>query len=127
MSQRTTRKRYGPLLRSAGRTSPAAEHHSRQHDPKKGEDGNETREQGRHHLRSRSYAAALSVLVVAEWLDLNWASRAPLPLPNNFVHAEWITCTTIPNFRGFVDFLRTQLDRVGPAHADLAATSFLAL
>ena len=40
---------------------------------------------------TRSYAAALSVLVVAEWLYLNWASRAPQPLPNNFVHAEWIT------------------------------------
>jgi hypothetical protein len=74
-----------------------------------------------------SYAAALSVLVVAEWLYLDWASRAPLPLPNNFVHAEWITLHDNPNFRGFVDFLRTELDRLGPAHADCAATSFLAL
>src|SRR5437660_5113334 len=40
---------------------------------------------------SSSYAAALSVLVVAEWLYLDWASRAPQPLPHNFVHAEWIT------------------------------------
>ena len=37
---------------------------------------------------TRSYAAALSVLVVAEWLYLDWASRAPQPLPNNFVHAR---------------------------------------
>jgi hypothetical protein len=35
------------------------------------------------------YAAALSVLVVAEWLYIDWASRAPLPLLDNFVHAEW--------------------------------------
>ena len=28
---------------------------------------------------TRSYAAALSVLVVAEWLYLDWASRAPQP------------------------------------------------
>jgi thiaminase len=62
---------------------------------------------------TRSYAAALSVLVVAEWLYLDWASRAPQPLPNNFVHAEWITLHDNPNFRGFVDFLRTELDRVG--------------
>jgi thiaminase/transcriptional activator TenA len=68
---------------------------------------------------TRSYAAALSVLVVAEWLYLDWASRAPQPLPNNFVHAEWITLHDSSNFRGFVDFLRTELDRVGPAHADL--------
>src|SRR5437899_361595 len=61
---------------------------------------------------------ALSVLVVAEWLYLDWASRAPQPLPNNFVHAEWITLHDNPNCRGFVDFLRAELDRVGPAHAD---------
>jgi thiaminase/transcriptional activator TenA len=28
------------------------------------------------------------------------------------------------NFRGFVDFLRTELDRVGPAHADLCRDFF---
>src|SRR5467141_2485809 len=73
---------------------------------------------------TRSYAAALSVLVVAEWLYLDWASRAPLPLPNNFVHAEWITLHDNPNFRGFVDFLRTELDRVGPAQTDLCRDFF---
>src|SRR4029077_4543548 len=76
---------------------------------------------------TRSYAAALSVLVVAERLYLDWASRAPQPLPNNFVHAEWIMLHDNPNFRGFVDFLRTELDRVGPAHADLCRDFFLAL
>ena len=73
---------------------------------------------------ARSYAAALSVLVVAEWLYLGWASRAPRPLPNNFVHAEWITLHDNPSFRGFVDFRRTELDRVGPAHADLSRDFF---
>ena len=73
---------------------------------------------------TRSYAAALSVLVVVEWLYLDWASRAPLPLPNNFVHAEWITLHDNSNFRGFVDFLRTELDRVGPVHADLCRDFF---
>ena len=73
---------------------------------------------------TRSYAAALSVLVVAEWLYLDWASRAPQPLPNNFVHAEWITLHDNSNFRGFVDFLRTELDRVGPAHAALCRDFF---
>jgi len=73
---------------------------------------------------TRTYAAALSVLVVAEWLYLDWASRAPHPLPNNFVHAEWITLHDNPNFRGFVDFLRTELDRVGPEHEDLCRDLF---
>jgi len=35
------------------------------------------------------------------------------------VHAEWITLHDNPDFRGFVDFLRAELDRVGPAQEDL--------
>src|SRR5438309_5730872 len=72
----------------------------------------------REAAQTRGYAAALSVLVVAEWLYLDWASRAPKPLPDKFVHAEWITLHDNPDFRGFVDFLRAELDRVGPAQAD---------
>jgi thiaminase (transcriptional activator TenA) len=72
----------------------------------------------REAAETRSYAAAPSTLVVTEWLYLDWASRAPQPLPNNFVHAEWITLHDNPNLRGFVDFLRAELDRVGPAQAD---------
>jgi thiaminase (transcriptional activator TenA) len=64
------------------------------------------------------------VLVVAEWLYLDWASHAPKPLPDNFVHAEWITLHDNPHFRGFVDFLRAELDRVGPAQADLCRVFF---
>jgi thiaminase/transcriptional activator TenA len=60
----------------------------------------------REAAETRSYAAALSVLVVTEWLYLDWASRTPQPLPVNFVHAEWITLHDNPGFRGFVDFLR---------------------
>jgi thiaminase/transcriptional activator TenA len=70
------------------------------------------------------YAAALSVLVVAEWLYLNWASRAPKTLPDNFVYAGWITLHDNPDFRVFVDFLRAELDRVGPLQADLCSELF---
>jgi thiaminase (transcriptional activator TenA) len=73
----------------------------------------------REAAETRSYAAALSVLVVAEWLYLDWASRAPKPLPGNFVHAEWITLHNNAEFHGFVDFLRAELDRVGPAQEEL--------
>jgi thiaminase/transcriptional activator TenA len=73
---------------------------------------------------TRSYAAVLSVLVVAEWLYLDWASRTPQRPPDNFVHAEWITLHDNPGFRGFVDFLRAELDRVGPAQADLCRDFF---
>src|SRR6202158_3102617 len=78
----------------------------------------------REAAQARSYAAALSVLVVAEWLYLDWASRAPQPLPVNFVHAEWITLHDNPGFRGFVDFLRAELDRIGPAQEDLCRDLF---
>lgn len=67
---------------------------------------------------TRSYAAALTVLNVAEWLYLDWASRAPQPLPTNFVHAEWITLHDNPDYREFVAFLRAELDRVGADHAE---------
>jgi thiaminase/transcriptional activator TenA len=78
----------------------------------------------REAAETRSYAAALSVLVVTEWLYLDWASRAPKPLPDNFVHAEWITLHDNPNFRSFVDFLRAALDRVGPVQAALCRDFF---
>ena len=68
----------------------------------------------REAAATRSYAAALAVLNVAEWLYLDWAERAPKPLPSNFVHAEWITLHDNPFFRDFVAFLRAELDRVGP-------------
>src|ERR1700730_6855685 len=56
--------------------------------------------------------------------SMNPRRLTPQPLPNNFVHAEWITLHDNSNFRGFVDFLRTELDRVGPAHADLCRDFF---
>jgi thiaminase len=78
----------------------------------------------REAAQTRSYAATLSVLVVTEWLYLDWASRAPKPLPDNFVHAEWILLHDNPGFCGFVDFLRAELDRAGPAQADLCGDLF---
>jgi thiaminase (transcriptional activator TenA) len=78
----------------------------------------------REAAETRSYPAALSVLVVTEWLYLDWASRAPKPLPHNFVHAEWITLHDNPDFRSFVAFLREELDRVGLAQSDLCRDLF---
>ncbi|MCQ8277012.1 TenA family protein [Acetobacteraceae bacterium KSS8] len=68
----------------------------------------------REAAESGSYPAVLSVLCVAEWLYLDWAMRAPRPLPADFVHAEWITLHDNPDFRQFVSVLRSELDRVGP-------------
>ncbi|WID97428.1 TenA family protein [Bosea vestrisii] len=79
----------------------------------------------REAAATRSYAAALSVLVVAEWLYLDWAQTASQPLPANFVHAEWVTLHDNPDFRDFVGFLRSELDRVGPGEAETSRDFFL--
>lgn len=79
----------------------------------------------REAASTQSYAAALAVLNVAEWLYLDWASRAQKPLPENFVYSEWITLHDNPDFRDFVAFLRAELDRVGPAEATVSRDFFL--
>lgn len=79
----------------------------------------------REAAATRSYAAALSVLVVAEWLYLDWAQQASQRLPANFVHAEWVTLHDNPDFRDFVGFLRSELDRVGPSEAQTSRDFFL--
>lgn len=78
----------------------------------------------REAAATRSYAAALSVLNVAEWLYLDWAMQTPDPLPQNFIHAEWITLHDNPDFRDFVGFLRGELDRVGPGEAEVSRDFF---
>jgi len=68
----------------------------------------------REAAATRSYAAILTVLNVAEWLYFDWASRAARPLPENFIYAEWVTLHDNPDFNAFVAFIREELDRVGP-------------
>ena len=62
---------------------------------------------------TRSYPVILAVLCVAEGLYLDWAQRAPKPLPERFVHREWIVLHDNDFFRDFVGFLKAELDRVG--------------
>lgn len=66
---------------------------------------------------SRSYAACLAVLIVAEWLYLDWASRS-LATPENFVHAEWITLHNNPAFAEFVGWMRSELDHIHDQMSD---------
>lgn len=78
----------------------------------------------REAAATRSYAATLAVLNVAEGLYLDWAQRVPRPLPTNFVHAEWVTLHDSPMFVEFVAFLQAELDRVGPDDAARAQDFF---
>lgn len=90
-------------------------------------DGGPTRELNAIMLeaaRSGSYAATLSVLAVAEGIYLDWGLRAKEPYPENFVYAEWITLHNNPYFCGFVEFLRSELDRVGPPDAETCRAYF---
>jgi thiaminase (transcriptional activator TenA) len=65
-------------------------------------------------VRTRQdYLLIVAVLCVAEWCYLGWASRAREPLPESFVHREWIELHEGPEFRGWVAFLRGELDRLG--------------
>lgn len=79
----------------------------------------------REAAASRSYAAALAVLNVAEGLYLDWALRAKGSLPPRFEHAEWITLHDNPDFQAFVAFLRAELDRVGPTEQQTSTDFFL--
>lgn len=74
--------------------------------------------------RSGSYAAALAVLAVAEGIYLDWGLRAKEPYPERFVYTEWITLHNNPYFCNFVEFLRSELDRVGPPYAELCRDYF---
>lgn len=80
----------------------------------------------REAAATRDYTAILAVLNVAEWLYQDWATRdrAGQPLPENFVHAEWVTLHDNDFFNDFVAFLRAELDRVGPAHSAVAHDFF---
>lgn len=61
---------------------------------------------------TQDYACCLSVLIVAEWLYLCWADRPQAALPPRFEHAEWITLHNNAAFREFVEWLRSELDRL---------------
>jgi thiaminase (transcriptional activator TenA) len=68
--------------------------------------------------RSASYADALTVLLVAERLYLDWAAR-PQPAPDDWLHREWIDLHRGPAFTAWVDLLRGETDRIA-ASADRA-------
>ncbi|MCF7547398.1 TenA family protein [Pseudonocardia sp. WMMC193] len=62
-----------------------------------------------------SYAEILAVLLVAEWLYLDWAAR-DAPTPADPIAAEWIDLHRGPAFAAWVDFLRAEFDRAA-AHS----------
>lgn len=70
--------------------------------------------------RSQKYANCLAVLSVAEGLYLDAFDRPGVAVSPRFEHAEWVHLHANDFFRGFVAWLRSELDRVG-AQLDPAA------
>lgn len=76
--------------------------------------------------REGGYAETLAVLVPAEWVYESWAVAAAdahadpdTDAPSDgadlpFYYAEWIDLHAVEPFRAFVEWLRGQLDSVGP-------------
>lgn len=65
--------------------------------------------------RTGGYAEALAVFVPAEWVYREWATwAAEGHRPERFYLTEWIDLHANEEFNIFVDWLREQLDAVGP-------------
>ncbi|GAA4556634.1 TenA family protein [Pseudonocardia xishanensis] len=69
-----------------------------------------------------SYTEILAVLLVAEWLYLDWASRDG-ELPADPIAREWIELHRGPAFEAWVGFLRAELDRAAPSSRHVVRVS----
>lgn len=62
--------------------------------------------------RAGDHAEQLTVLLVAEWLYLDWATRPGATAPDEPIQREWIDLHRGPAFERWVGFLRAEFDRV---------------
>ena len=69
-------------------------------------------------VASSDYAQLLVMLVIAEGLYLDWGSK-DLPIPESYLHQEWINLHKGPFFTEWVQFLVDELNRVGRDREDL--------
>ena len=67
---------------------------------------------------SSDYAQLLVMLVIAEGLYLDWGSK-DLPLPESYLHQEWINLHKGPFFVEWVQFLVDELNRITTEREDL--------
>ena len=69
-------------------------------------------------VSSSDYAHLLVMLVIAEGLYLDWGSK-DLPLPESYLHQEWINLHRGHFFTEWVQFLVDELNRVGKCRENL--------
>lgn len=71
------------------------------------------------HKSKRSYPEAVTSLLVAEWLYLDWATTKPKSArPDDWLYSEWIDLHRGPAFETWVTFLRDEVNRVGASADD---------
>lgn len=79
--------------------------------------------------RSADYPSCLAVLLVAEWLYLDWATCDDATPPDEPLQAEWIALHSGRAFAAWVEFLRSEFDRVcaglEPAHRERVQELFV--
>lgn len=63
---------------------------------------------------SGDYAVCVAVLLVAEWLYLDWAGRVDADAPDEPLQREWVDLHRGPAFEEWVGFLRAELDWAAP-------------
>ncbi len=63
-----------------------------------------------------TYAEGLTCLLCAEWCYLIWGQReASKKRPDQFYLAEWIDLHAVAGFEIFVNWIREEMDTIGPA------------
>lgn len=75
---------------------------------------------------SRSYAELLAMLVVAEWLYLDWGEREP-KITSQAIHLEWIDLHRGEDFRMWTQFLVDELENAFPTDDNEAANRVIYL
>ncbi|MBB6406678.1 TenA family protein [Arthrobacter sp. AZCC_0090] len=74
----------------------------------------------RSAIATRSYPDVLAVVLVAEWLYGDWATRAgdPALWPTAAKHSEWIRLHNNPEYNTWVEWLRAEFNAVEPVSAE---------
>ncbi len=61
-----------------------------------------------------TYARVLAVLLPVEWVYMTWGVAEQAKTPDQFYYREWIDLHHGAYFEGFVGWMRSELDRIGP-------------
>ena len=64
--------------------------------------------------KAGTYEEVLAVVVPAEWIYQTWATQRRTATPEQPHYRGWIELHALPDFVEFVDWLRSELDSLGP-------------